>query len=491
MNLRILVALYLVFVSVIVQARVVIANWEIAKLPVSSVYQINLKHENKANSLPVFVSNCNVYDPNMPGSMPKDNNPLTEYKGRSIHFANVSFSGSIELDVTITDELKVPDGEVRILPARFGIKAIKTGKNTFKFTINRPGQYSVEVGENGYKHGLLIFANPLETNLPVSGNNWTLLRNATANQLSSIPENKNSIWFKSGIHNIGKYLVPKHIKNIYIEDGAWVYGAFVLDGADKSNVKIYGRGVISGAKLNFRESHQIEAVNGANSITVSGITITDYSYFAIRLLGKNNVVEWSKITGGWIWNCDGIAAWEGSIIRNCFIWANDDNIKIYEDNILVENVVCWQLSNGAIFQLNWGNMRAKNCVIRNVDIVRAEWKDDRFNNGILSCRSAGGANSNFLFENVRTDNPVAFIFRLSPQGDKPHPIESFAFKNWDIKMDYLLKKKNYLEGATKSSIIKDLVFINFKINGSLLNGSNYLELGRFNIRNCAVPMFVN
>ena len=489
MNFRILVSLYLLLASVFVQARVVVANWDVTKLPVSSVYQINLKHENKAISLPVFVSNCNVYDPNMPGSMPKDNNPLTEYKGRSIHFANVSFSGSIDLEVTLTDVTKVPYSEVRILPARFGIKAVKTGKNKFKFTINRSGQYSVEVGENGYKHGLLIFANPLETNLSVPNKNWVVFKNATANLIGSIPENKSSIWFKAGIHNIGKYLVPKHIKNIYIEDGAWVYGAFVMDGADKSNVKIYGRGVISGAKLNFRESHQIEAVNGANNITVSGITITDFSFFAIRLLGKNNLIEWSKITGGWIWNCDGIAAWEGSTIRNCFIWANDDNMKIYEDNILIENVVCWQLSNGAIFQLNWGNMKAKNCVVRNVDIVRAEWKEDRFNNGILSCRTAGGANSNFVFENIRTDNPVAFIFRLSPQGDKEHPIENFVFKNWDLKMDMSKNKKNYLEGSTKESEIKGLVFVNFKINNNILNSSNFKDLGKFSIKNCSMPVF--
>ena len=203
------------------------------------------------------------------------------------------------------------------------------------------------------------------------------------------------------------------------------------------------------------------------------------------------MVEWTKIVGGWIWNCDGIAAWEGSKIRNCFVWANDDNIKIYEDNISIENVVCWQLSNGAIFQLNWGTMKAKNCTIRNVDIIRAEWHDDRANNGILSCRTAGGANSNFLFENVRTDNPVAFMFRLSPQGDIPHPIDNFVFKNWDIKMDMSKNKKNYLEGSTTESTISGLLFNNFKLNGVILNEKNFMNLGRFSIRNCEPPVFEN
>lgn len=489
MNLRHSLSLFLILSAFYANAKIVVAKWDIAKLPVSTIYQVNIKQASKSVSSPVFVSNCNVYDEKMPGSMPKDNTPLTEYKGRSIHFANVTFSGSIEVEFTIKDSNKVPEGNVRILPERFGIKAKKVGNNKYKFTIQKPGQYSVEVGKNGYKHGLLIFANPLETDIPLAKTSSKVLKDATNKHLEALSSSTNSLVFKAGIHNIGVYKLPSNIKSIYLADGAWVYGAFVMNGADKSNVKIYGRGVLSGAKLNFRESHQIEALNGANNITVSGITITDFSFFAVRLLGKNNLVEWTKIVGGWIWNCDGIAAWEGSTIRNCFIWANDDNIKIYEDNIVIEDVVCWQLSNGAIFQLNWGNMKAKNCTIRNVDIVRAEWDNDRANNGILSCRTAGGANSNFVFENIRTDNPVAFIFRLSPQGDKPHPIDNFVFKNWDIKMDMSKNKKNYLEGSIPESTIKGLVFENIKINNVLLTSDNYMSLGRFSVKNCETPVF--
>lgn len=489
MNLRHSLSIILLFAAIYTNAKLVVAQWESSKLPVSTVYQVNIKQATKSVSTPVFVSNCNVYDEKMPGSKPKDNTPLTEYKGRSIHFANVSFSGSIEVEFTIKDTEKIPDGDVRILPERFGIKAIKTGNNKYKFTIEKPGQYSVEVGENGYKHGLLLFANPLETAIPVVNSNSKVLKNATSKQLEVLTSNTNSLIFKAGVHNIGVYKLPSHIKSIYLAEGAWVYGAFVMNGADKSDVKIFGRGVISGAKLNFRESHQIEALNGANKITVSGVTITDYSYFAIRLLGKNNKIEWTKIVGGWIWNCDGIAAWEGSTIRNCFIWANDDNIKIYEDNIVVEDVVCWQLSNGAIFQLNWGNMKAKNCSIKNVDIVRAEWHVDRPNNGIISCRTAGGANSNFVFKNIRTDNPVALIFRLSPQGDEPQQIENFVLRNWDIKMDMSKNKKNYLEGSTAEMPIKRLVFENVKINNELLTSENYMSLGNFSVKNCEAPIF--
>lgn len=489
MRLKFLVFLFLA--SMVTLHAEVISGFKNTKgLPVSTVYQLNINQAKVSLKVPVFESNCNIYNPNMSGSKPKDSIPLNEYRGRSIHFANISFSKPVEVILTVVDEKRVSAAEIKVLPGRFGIKAKKIGKNKYKFSIEKPGQYSVEIGKNGYKHGFLIFANPLENDVPTATKSWAVLSNAKQTDLSNLPANITSIKFQAGVHHIGVYKVPNTIKNIYLEDGSWVYGAFVMDGADKSNVKIYGRGVISGAELNFRESHQIEALNGANNITVQGITITDFSFFAIRLLGKNNFIQWSKIVGGWIWNCDGIAAWEGSVIKNCFIWANDDNLKIYEDNIVVEDIVCWQLSNGAIFQLNWGSMKAKNCVIRNVDIVRAEWHDDRANNGILSCRTAGGANSNFVFENIRTDNPVAFIFRLSPQGNISHPIENFVFKNWDIKMDYSKNKKNYLMGSQPESTIKKLVFDNFKINNVKLTQENYTETGRFIMENCEMPIFV-
>lgn len=489
MKIRILIVCVLFLAFKNIKAEIISNNKGFETIPVSDVYKVKLSQNKSEVSPIVFMNMCNVYNENMPGSQVKDKIPLTEYKGRTISYVNTSFSGTMEVEVTISDCKKVSMGEIRILPERFGIKAFKTGDNSFKFKISKPGQYSVEVGDNGYKNGLLIFANPIETDIPKINTQWVKLENANAQNLKSIKNTKTALYFKPGIHNIGKYMVPANIKSIYLADGAWVYGTFVMNGVDKSGVKIYGRGVLSGAKLNFRESHQIEALNGANNITVSGITIADFSFFAVRLLGKNNLVDWTKIVGGWIWNCDGIAAWEGSIVRNSFIWANDDNIKIYEDNIVIEDVVCWQLSNGAIFQLNWGNMKAKNCVIRNVDIVRAEWHEDRANNGILSCRTAGGANSNFVFENIRTDNPVAFVFRLSPQGDKPHPIENFVFKNWEIKMDMSKNKKNYLEGSIPESTIKGLVFENIKINNELLTNENYMSLGRFSMKNCETPVF--
>lgn len=453
------------------------ANLEV---PQSDLYRVYL-NDDKNNSLTIYKNVCNKYSRGMIGEEKYDDLPLTKFKDRSIHWGRFSFQGEVEVIVEVNKN--ITNKEIKIFPSRHAIKVKKLGANKFSFKPNRTGQFSVEIGEDGYKEVLLIFADPIENNQPKNLQEWKVIENANKSLSSSILGSDTSLYFKKGLHNIGVFKVPQNIKNIYIEGGAWVYGAFIMDGEACSNVKIFGRGVLSGGKLHLRESHMIEAKNGANGIVIDGIVIADYSFYAVRLLGKDNTVSWTKILGGWIYNCDGIAAYANSTIKNCFIWANDDNIKIYRDNIVVEDIVCWQLDNGAIFQLNWSNSVAKNCKICRVDIIRAEWESDRFNNGILSCRNSGGIDENFVFEDVRTDTPVTHIFRLSPQGKKSQIIKNFLFKDWNILIDYSKNKKNYFEGTKKTPLTK-IVFENFKVNGKILNKENMSEILKTSILNC-------
>lgn len=449
---------------------------------VSELYKVYINGDS-SEEVVVFKNECNKYYKGMLGERKNDDKPLTKFKGRSIHWGHFAFDGKVEVCIKFSKDIS--NEKVNIYPSRFNVGVNMVDNHTISFVLEKQGQYSVEVGEDGYKEGLLLFADPIEHDIPKDLKEWTVIEEADASFISKCSTNDSSWYFKKGVHNIGVCKVPQHVKNIYLEPGAWVYGAFIMDGKSCSDVKMYGRGVLSGAKLHLRESHMVEAKNGADGITVDGIVISDYSFFAIRLLGSNNNVSWTKIVGGWIYNCDGIAAYANSKIKNCFIWANDDNIKIYRDNIIVEDIVCWQLDNGAIFQLNWSNSQARNCIVRNVDIIRAEWDSDRANNGIISCRNAGGVDENFIFENVYTDTPVSHIFRLSPLGDKEQVINNFIFRNWDIKIDNLKGKRNYIEGTSEKNEITGLFFDRFKVNGIKLDENNFDEILKVSMKNCA------
>lgn len=447
----------------------------------SELYRVYL-NDDTDNDVTIFKNVCNTYFKGMPGQRKNDDKPLTKFKGRSIHWGHFSFQGKVKVTVQVNKDIE--GKEIKVYPSRHNIKVTKQDTNCFSFVLDRPGQFSVEIGEDGYKEGLLIFADPMETDVPADLPKWKVIEKGDKTLFSTLSVQDSALYFKKGVHDIGVYKVPSNIKRIYLEGGAWVFGSFIMDGKTCSNVKIYGRGILSGARLHLRESHMVEAKNGADGIIVDGIVIADYSFFAVRLLGTDNEVSWTKIVGGWIYNCDGIAAYANSTIRNCFIWANDDNIKIYRDNIVVEDVVCWQLDNGAIFQLNWSNSVARNCRVSRVDIVRAEWDSDRPNNGILSCRNGGGADEGFVFEDVRTDTPVTHIFRLSPLSDKDQLIKNFLFKDWNVWVDVSKGKKNYMEGVKGKTPLSGLVFEDFRVNGKVLTEKNMHEVLRWSILNC-------
>lgn len=464
-------------------------------VPQSSVYEVSITEGGKKKKMAVFESDCPMYDPGFMNMASKDANPLNIFKGRSISWANFSISGSVLVEIKVLDESKVPLGErVKILPSRYGITPVSSG-NIISFTIDKPGQFSVEIGDEGYKNGLMIFANPVETDIPdTTTENYVVMNHATKEIMNSLPASYNGIYFKKGVHTIGVYHVPKNIKNIYFEDSSWVYGALIMDG--NPGVKIFGRGVLSSAKLNYRQSHCVEAINQSDNIDLEGIVIADQKFFAVRLIGKNNMVKWIKTIGGWTYNCDGIAAYEGSNISNCFIWANDDNLKIYRNDISISDCVCWQLNNGGIFQLSWGNGNSTNVTISHIDILHAEWNNDQVNRGIISCvgdkfavGGMYGLQQNFLFSDVVTETAVPLVFRLSPNAASPDEIHGMVFKDWQVKMDMSHGFSNYIICSDPERKFDGLVFDNFNFNGIKLTSSNWMSLGNFQVENINAPEF--
>jgi hypothetical protein len=472
-----LVALFTIFIAVLMspKAQLVTYPGTYDGVVKSSFYKVMLTRGEVTEEIVVFQNDCPV-DPQ---------GTTNKFLGRTINWTHFSFSDSVIVEVQILNLTKVPLSSVTILPSRHRINAETIGSDKVRFTIKTPGQFSVEIGDNGYKNGLMIFANPLETDVPnPDAAGWKKLSNAVAADVSNL-SGYNALYFEPGVHNIGKFNVPDNIKSIYIHGQAWVYGALNLDGGGKSNTKIYGRGVLSQAKFALRAVHSIEATGGANGIKIHGIVVADFKHFALRLVSNNNDVNWTKVLGGWAFNNDGYAGYNGSSIKNSFIWANDDNIKLYRDNLVVENMVCWQLDNGAIFQMGWSSVAAKNVRVKNVDVIRAEWTGDRKNNGVISAVIDPGkpaeTQSDWIIENVTVETPVTHIFRISPRS--AHYINNMTFKNWDVKMNFALSKKNYINGFDATHKISNLNIENLKINGTCITSENAVSFAKFTMSN--------
>lgn len=451
-------------------------------VPLSDIYEVTVLRGSEKEKVAVFKNACPTFELGKMNMEANDQFPLNIFAGRSINWSNFSFSGSITVEVKVLNTSKVPvAGTVKVFPSRHGIIPSVSG-NVISFTLTNPGQFSVEIGQNGYKNGLMIFADPAETDIPnQTSNQYALLSNATSTTINSVPTSFSGIWFKKGVHNIGVYHVPGNIKNIYFEKGSWVYGSLIMD--CKPNVKIFGRGVLSSGKLNYRESHCIEAINQSDNIQIEGIVVADPKYFSIRLIGGNNTVKWTKVIGGWTYNCDGISAFAGSNVSHCFIWANDDAIKIYRNNISWSDIVVWQLNNGGIIQMAWSGSLATNVQINRLDVLHAEWNKPGFNRALLSCvgnkyEEPGkyGEQKDWAIEDVVTETPIPVIFNVSPNPFTYNHIHNLTLKNWNVRMTMNTEYQNMIIGNDPNEYFDGFVFDNFIFNGIKLTQLNWLEI---------------
>ena len=288
------------------------------------IYHVKVFTSQGLEGIPVFKDACPEFVQGKQGLLASDETALDLHAGQTISWASFDLSEPTTIEVEVMNTNRVHLGDVRIFPSRYQISPVVDG-NTIRFTVQDPAQYSVEVGTNGYKNGLMIFADPPETNAPSRTNSsYAVFDSAIQKDLDNLPTNVDGIYFEKGTHDIGIYNVPPQIKNIYFERGAWVDGALILT----NNQRVFGRGVISGRKLDYRSAYGVGTTETAG-VTVEGIVVDEFKSYSLRIISANATVSWVKTIGTWIWNSDGVSVWDNSVFDHCFIWANDDALKPY------------------------------------------------------------------------------------------------------------------------------------------------------------------
>ena len=104
--------------------------------------------------------------------------------------------------------------------------------DTIRFTIAKPGQYTVEV--NGTHRALHLFANPPE-------------------EAAADPRNPNVLYFGPGVHCPGLIRLTSG-QTVYLAGGAVVYGAILAEKAE--NIVIRGCGILDGSKFDRMALHR-------------------------------------------------------------------------------------------------------------------------------------------------------------------------------------------------------------------------------------------
>ena len=125
-----------------------------------------------------------------------------------------------------------------------------------------------------------------------------------------------------------------------------------------------------------------------------------------------------------------------SVVRDSYVRANDDSLKLYSSNTLWERNLIWQNGNGFSFMMSWNTeLPARNLTVRDCTVVRSESR------AVFGAVHGGGAAlSDYLFENIIVEGDV----------QKPFSI-TVATNPW---------------GGTADGTIRDVVFRNVTFTGS-------------------------
>ncbi|PWJ37888.1 sulfatase-like hydrolase/transferase [Sediminitomix flava] len=437
-------------------------------LPVSDIYEVSVIQDGDTLATTVYKSQSNA----------DDNSRSKEILNNSISWTNFSFSGSAIVRVRLKNgQTKVTYPFAEILPKRKDVQLAKVNERTLDFRLTEAGQYSVEFGADGYKNGLMIFADPMETRPVPEGNSTKICDPCNQNDLTELSA-FDAIVFKDNLHDINTWNIPNNIKEVYIEGGAVVRGALHMFDTDNDNTLIHGRGIIDGGGLYYPwttlKTHGLESNGQVSGVTVEGITLSQAGAFFVRLLGTENKMDWIKTIGGWNFNNDGLVGYKNTHISNSFVWADDDGIKLYRDNQLVENIVMWHLVNGGCFQWAWNSVEAKNVLVRNVDIIHGQWPGDGQNQGVFNCRGSSNGDEeaiktqqDWTFENINVDTPVKVLFNLAPQFN--HKIKNMVFKN--VKAEVTSDVINRLAGSSANYAVENISFVGLELNGNCVSSA--------------------
>jgi hypothetical protein len=304
------------------------------------------------------------------------------------------------------------------------------------------------------------------------------------------------------IPSAGNHYKPANNEAIYIDGGAWVKGNIDLTGT--RNVRIMGPGVLSGdlwrgedlQGLPYQQQLLYAGIKGdlsGNGATVSGITILDTPTNGIW--GGANNVHGIKLISPWFFGTD---AFPGvSHIDNTFCFNGDEVFMPAYAGYQGENMTvtsCFAgTSNNTVFAGGWWGFESRpgySTLVDDIDIKT--YNNDDWVPGAPLLASAfqvwmdnnapNFGYSNQTYQNIRIEGNIPGpLFSLKntvyPWGG-PYVYNpplgnayNITFKN--ITLEGTQKYHSEILGWDGSNGFHNLVLENLRINGTLVNSTNY------------------
>ncbi|MFO7903449.1 MAG: glycosyl hydrolase family 28 protein [Planctomycetota bacterium] len=444
-------------VGTVLAAMVNVARGEVSVYPAPDAEVLSTDYTVRANGKKVDVYTARTLDP-----------PFADGRwdhGGPYSFANFDMSGQVTVRITSPRSLH---GTI-IRPLSDGVEPKIEDEHTITIRLDQPRKLSIE--PDGKQGPLLLFANPMEENVPQ-------------------PDDESVLYYGPGIHKPGRIEIGAG-QTLYLAGGAVVKAGVVARG---DNIQIRGRGILDGSDWEWRKgpTPTVMGLRG-NNIEVSGITIRGASHWTIVPRHCRDVtVRNVKICNSRVQNDDGINPCNSQdvLITDCFIRGDDDciamkGLKYMEgknnniERITVENCTLW-CDRARIFLLGHESRAEfmRRVTLRNLDIIHFTMTPFLFEPG-----------EDMRLEQVTVENVRIWgegqreCIRLRPVVNQymrkkvPGHIGDIRFENVTLTGrpgDYPVQ----LIGADEDHRVKDVTFADVSIRGkSLGKNSENVRIG--------------
>jgi hypothetical protein len=319
------------------------------------------------------------------------------------HWTSFSFTGAVRVRIKLRGGAAIKTATVHPLSRQIPASVVD---NTVTFTLTHPANVFVEL-DSTPRNPLFIFANPAEVDVPTAGT-------------------PNVIYFGPGLTDLGnKPLSVANGQTVYLAGGAYVKGRLQMARrSGPATVTVRGRGILSGIDLTEGRgtfSHfMIDASSQkpAPELRVEGIVIADSPgpcvIAAGRLTAENiKLLCWARCS-------DGIAGGAGSLVKDCFLKTNDDNIHFHVTGMRAIDNVVWLQAAGSALMMGWNvtadvnGELADGLDIIGDDLGRKQTTRDTPNHNAVALMDIHGhaAYRNIVIKNIRYDGQPYQIFGI-------------------------------------------------------------------------------
>ena len=434
----------------------------VGDLPASEFYTIKVRLVSSTAGWKTCFANItrSLYS-DLPTDAKGTNNSREHYyqfvKDWSHTYANIEMNARVEVQIARKDG--VPITKAAVHPTQKAEPAVIRNGKAF-FFINNPAQITIDidgimddsVGGTGYpggpKHTVSLFANPIMIKPSLTDPNVMVVEPSDTPPPSEMGS-KTIMYFKPGIHKIGRDFKIHPGKNYYIPGDAIVYGTMNNIGISSNNsglpsggnIKIYGYGTLSGdlikhpnydtdyATVGSEKSWKLIYADNCSNFVIKGISLMNCPMHTANLnavkttvIGKKETFcDWVKVIT-WRGNGDGIGS--AHSIENSFFRTQDDCTYVKGDR---KKCVFWTDVNGAVFMLaGMPPKTERSILIEDCDVIYPRHNTTTWSGGRIfskreeqAPREFGITNVDVTFKDIRiTDkNQTLETFQLMTDGN--------------------------------------------------------------------------